>query len=54
MMTFEEVWQEKTLPNHGSVKIKTLVCFLSNADHQNKAAETIQALDPQTRILFIS
>ncbi|SFM31993.1 thioester reductase domain-containing protein, partial [Pelosinus propionicus] len=30
------------------------VCFLSNADHQNKAAETIQALDPQTRILFIS
>ncbi|AJQ26214.1 thioester reductase domain-containing protein [Pelosinus fermentans] len=54
MMTFEETWQEQALSNRGPVKIRTLVCFLSNVENQNKAAEEIQTLDPQTRILFIS
>ncbi|EIW16888.1 polyketide synthase dehydratase domain-containing protein, partial [Pelosinus fermentans] len=54
MMTFEETWQEKALSNRGPAKIRTLVCFLSNADNQNKAAEELQTLDPQTKILFIS
>jgi polyketide synthase PksN len=54
MMTFEEIWQEKALSNSEPAKIKTLVCFLSKLENQQGIVETIQTLDPQTKVLFIS
>jgi polyketide synthase PksN len=54
LMTFEEVWQEQTLPDPASTPIKTLVCFLSDPEHQRAAMDTMQGLDQQARIIFIS
>ncbi|WP_039806511.1 hypothetical protein, partial [Pelosinus sp. HCF1] len=54
MMTFEEVWQEKTLTTHESARIRTLVCFLSELANQKEIVKAIQTLDSQTKILFIS
>jgi polyketide synthase PksN len=54
MMTFEEVWEEQTLPDPTSVEIKTVVCFLSDPEYQQAAIDAVQALDQQTEIIFIS
>jgi acyl transferase domain-containing protein/NAD(P)-dependent dehydrogenase (short-subunit alcohol dehydrogenase family)/acyl carrier protein len=54
LMTFEEIWQEQTLPEPARVEIKTMVCFLSNPAYQQAAIDAIQALDQQVRIIFIS
>ena len=53
MMTFEEVWQEKSLPDTSPVKIKTLVCFLSHPGNQQVMVEAKQSFDEQTEIIFI-
>ncbi|AOY76263.1 thioester reductase domain-containing protein [Clostridium formicaceticum] len=54
MMTFEEVWKEQILPDISSVKIKTMICFLSNSENQQAIVEEMQALHQQTKIIFIS
>lgn len=54
MMTFAEVWQEEALPEIASVKLKTVICFLSNPQNQQTALETIQKLDSQTSVIFIA
>ena len=54
MMTFKEDWQEQALPGTYSLGIKTLVCFVSNPENQHTITETLKALDPQTKVIFIS
>jgi acyl transferase domain-containing protein/acyl carrier protein len=54
MMTFEEVWQEKVLSDTSPVKIKTIVCFLSNSENQQAMLEAMEEIDKQTKIIFIS
>ena len=63
LMTFEEVWDEESLPDASmnlisTVKPKTLVCFLSNPENQQLFSETIRTSDPQAhagvQIIFIS
>ncbi|MCP5109135.1 MAG: KR domain-containing protein, partial [bacterium] len=50
IMTFEEVWQEQALAETSGVKIKTVVCFLSQPGNQQAFVETLK---PQTKIIFI-
>ncbi|WP_232035849.1 SDR family NAD(P)-dependent oxidoreductase [Methylomusa anaerophila] len=54
MMTFEESWEEQTLPAPAPAEIKTVVCFLSNPAYQQRVIDAVQALGQQTRIIFIS
>ncbi|EGD45657.1 Mycocerosate synthase., 6-deoxyerythronolide-B synthase [Ruminiclostridium papyrosolvens DSM 2782] len=54
LMTFEETWQEQVLPDNSSARIKAMVCFLSDSKKQQAAIEAVQALDGQTRVIFIS
>ncbi len=53
-MTFEEVWQKQALPKASPVQIKTLICFLSSTKNQRTFRKEIKALDPQTKVIFIS
>jgi polyketide synthase PksN len=54
LMTFEEVWQEQVLPELSPVKLKTIVCFLSNPDKQQEMIDTLTTFDQQTKIIFVS
>ena len=58
LMAFEEIWQEKALPDQeplvSPAKPKTLVCFLSNPQNQQALIEAIRTHDPRTEIVFIS
>ena len=58
LMTFEEVWQEESLPDERLGEPKTLVCFLSNPENQQLFIETMHSSDPQAhacvQIIFIS
>ncbi|MBZ9609901.1 SDR family NAD(P)-dependent oxidoreductase [Clostridium estertheticum] len=54
IMTFEEIWKEEALQDIAKVTIKTLVCFLSNDENQKSFVETIQNLDKETKVIFIS
>jgi polyketide synthase PksN len=58
-MTFEEVWQEKDLPDVGTlgnsrVKPQTLVCFLSNPENQQLLDEVFRTYYEQVEIIFAS
>ena len=43
LMTFEEVWQEESLPDECLGEPKTLVCFVSNPENQQLFIETMQS-----------
>ena len=53
-MTFEEVWQEQAIPDTTPVKVKNLVCFLSNPENQQTFIETMASQDQQTQVILIS
>ena len=54
LMTFEEIWNEQTLSSDSNIKMKTLVCFLSNPDNQQAVVKTLKQCSPQTTPVFIS
>ncbi len=54
VMTFEETWQEQNLAKTPPVKIKNLVCFLSDPENQQAVMTEVQKLDPQTKVIFIT
>ncbi|MCX8131318.1 MAG: SDR family NAD(P)-dependent oxidoreductase [Clostridia bacterium] len=54
LMTFEEFWQEKALPEISPVDFKTLVCFLSRPENQQTVEKTMQKLSPKTKVIFIA
>jgi acyl transferase domain-containing protein/acyl carrier protein/SAM-dependent methyltransferase len=54
LMTFEEAWQEQGLPELSPVKLKTIVCFLSNPEKQQEMNDTLTTFDQQTKLIFIS
>ena len=54
LMTFEEVWQEQSLPDYSKPGRKTYVCFLSNPENQQTVTEVLSALEEETTVIFIS
>ena len=54
LMTFEEVWQEQAIPDTTPVKMKNLVCFLSNPENQQTFIETMAEHDQQTQVILIA
>ncbi|MUL33971.1 SDR family NAD(P)-dependent oxidoreductase [Priestia megaterium] len=54
LMTFEEIWQKQTLSIVSPVEMKTVICFLSNPDYQQVVLASVQAFNPQTKVVFIS
>jgi len=59
LMTFEEVWQDQTLPDDclsgiSPMNPKILVCFLSDPENQQALVDTVQTHQPQTEIVFVS
>jgi polyketide synthase PksN len=54
LMTFEEVWHEQTMPAPEPIKIKNLVCFVSNQENRQIIGEVVSNIDQRTKIIFIS
>ena len=42
------------MPDTSPIKTKTVVCFLSDPENQQAVIETMQTLDQQTKVIFIS
>ena len=53
LMTFEEVWEEQA-PAQTHVRPQTLVCFLSDPDHQHVLREMANQKVPGSRLIFIA
>ncbi|CAN7769214.1 SDR family NAD(P)-dependent oxidoreductase [Rhizobium leguminosarum] len=53
LMTFEEVWQAQDQPSASMKKLSTVVCFLSDPDNQQLAAEVAHRIDPKTKVIFV-
>ncbi|WP_025701963.1 SDR family NAD(P)-dependent oxidoreductase, partial [Paenibacillus forsythiae] len=54
LMTFEEVWKEKPLSKKSETKLKNVVCFLSESNHQQLLKEIARETDPGVRLIFIA
>ncbi len=54
LMTFKEVWQEDALPVSVQAEFKTLVCFISDREKQQEAAETVKAINKNAEVVFVS
>ncbi|HEX3030050.1 MAG TPA: SDR family NAD(P)-dependent oxidoreductase [Clostridia bacterium] len=54
LMTFKEIWQEQALPVLVHAEIKTLVCFISDREKQQEAAETVKAINKNAEVIFVS
>ena len=52
LMTFEEAWQEQEI-EAAAVKIKTMVCLLTDPQNQQVARDAVQSFDRDTKLIFI-
>ena len=54
LMTFEEVWEKQEPKDTSPTGIKTIICFITAGEARQAAAEAVQALDSNARVVFIS
>ncbi|HEX2924729.1 MAG TPA: SDR family NAD(P)-dependent oxidoreductase, partial [Ruminiclostridium sp.] len=54
LMTFEEIWQEQDCSNISSTKMKAVVCFVSDQQNREVVFETVQAINRNAEIVFVS
>ena len=52
LMTFEEAWQEQEI-EAAAVKIKTMVCLLTDPQNQQAVRDAVQSFDRDTKLIFI-
>ncbi len=58
LMTFKEVWHEEPLEEAPSgtsqTTLRTIVCFLSESDHQQAVVDAVRQFDQQTKLIFLT
>jgi acyl transferase domain-containing protein/acyl carrier protein len=55
LLTFEEVWEEQEQAQaQASARSQTLVCFLSDPDHQRALSDLVHRDDADIRLIFVA
>jgi polyketide synthase PksN len=54
LMTFDEIWEPRTLAPSGDMPARTLICFLSDVDRQEAALEAAKGFDEKVEVIFVS